>query len=209
MRGLFHYDGLLSQTLNRIMDSLGLSILWCICSLPIVTMGAATTALYYAVNKVFRLDTSSVWKEYWRAFRAEFKQATAIWLGILLMYYLLGLSGYCSQIMYSDTSIEKAMLIFLGVSALIVTIMAIYLFPFIARFKNGTKQTVKNCGIIALMNFGWSAILLLILAVALVLVIVEPLCLLFVPACYMIVSNYILERVFQKYLSPKDLSADS
>ena len=54
MGGIFSLDGPLMQLLNKLADLLTLSILWLLGCLPIVTIGASTTALYYAVMKMIR-----------------------------------------------------------------------------------------------------------------------------------------------------------
>ena len=46
MGNMFNTDSGFSRFMNRIADLFILNILWIFCSLPIVTIGAATTALY-------------------------------------------------------------------------------------------------------------------------------------------------------------------
>ena len=85
MGGLFRYDGLLFRFINKMVDAVGLSLLWLITSLPLITMGAATTALYYTTHKVIHYDRGRVWPEYWKCFLSGFKQATP--LGLFLYGY--------------------------------------------------------------------------------------------------------------------------
>ena len=54
--GIFSYDNKFFQTLNLILDVVALSLIWTISSLPIITIGASTTALYHTVDKVFRRE---------------------------------------------------------------------------------------------------------------------------------------------------------
>ena len=46
MGGLFDYDSKLFQLLLRVSDLVALSLLWLLCSLPVITIGASTSALY-------------------------------------------------------------------------------------------------------------------------------------------------------------------
>ena len=48
----FSYESRFSQLLLKLCYSCYLNLLWLVCSLPIFTMGAATTALYYTCLKV-------------------------------------------------------------------------------------------------------------------------------------------------------------
>lgn len=54
MGGLFDYDSKLFQLLLRVSDVVALSLLWLLCSLPILTLGASTSALYYTAMKLVR-----------------------------------------------------------------------------------------------------------------------------------------------------------
>ena len=89
MGKLFNYDSGLIQFLNKIVDSVFLSVLWIIFSIPIFTSGAATAALYYTANKVIRHSRSHVLIEFWRAFKANFKKATIVTLILMVIYFLV------------------------------------------------------------------------------------------------------------------------
>ena len=49
-------QNIILDSLSRIFDCLLLGILWMVCSIPVVTAGAAFTAVYYAYNKAVRQD---------------------------------------------------------------------------------------------------------------------------------------------------------
>ena len=76
------------QIFYKATECMLLSILWVVTSLPVITIGASTTALYYAVVKVIRNNEGYVWGEFWNGFRTNFKQATIIWLVALLFLEL-------------------------------------------------------------------------------------------------------------------------
>lgn len=208
MRGLLSYDGALSRTLSKITDCMCLSVMWLICCIPLVTVGAATTALYYTVNKAVRYDRSGVWHSYWQSFRSNFRQATGIWLVLVLLYGVLVTSAICSYLLYMSGSISKSIWIILLVLLAVVTLWANYLFPYLARFNNATKQLMKNCGWIAVENFLWSILLLVISVAVVVGILLMPMGLFGLPAGGMLVSSYILERVFRKYMSTEDLALE-
>lgn len=76
------------QIFYKATECMLLSILWVVTSLPVITIGASTTALYYAVVKVIRNNEGYGWGEFWNGFRTNFKQATIIWLVALLFLEL-------------------------------------------------------------------------------------------------------------------------
>lgn len=94
-RPLFRYDSPAWNICNAITDTLLLSGLWCLCSLPLITSGAATTALYDAAVHGIRYREPGTYRRFFRTFRAELKTGILIsllWGGILLFCsYVLAL----------------------------------------------------------------------------------------------------------------------
>ena len=79
-RSVFKPYGLVWTILNHVTDVLFLSLLWCLCSLPILTMGAATTALYDAVAHGMRRGEGGMYRRFFRTFRAELKLSCCVML---------------------------------------------------------------------------------------------------------------------------------
>lgn len=208
MRNLLPYDSFLNQTLRKIADCFCLSLLWVLCCIPVITAGAASTALYYTVNKAVRNERSGIWRAYWHGFRSNFRQATIVWILLLLVYSLLVASCYSAWLLYAAGRIPKAAMILLLVLAALVIMWSLYLFPHIARFQNSIKQLMKNCELMALMNFFWSVVLLALMAVTALATIWVPMSLVFVPGLYTWASTFVLERVFRKYMSDEDREAE-
>ena len=69
----FSYDSKFSQILLRLCKSCCLNLLWFICSIPIVTIGASTTALYYVSFKIVKDEDRSLTRMFFRAFRENFR----------------------------------------------------------------------------------------------------------------------------------------
>ena len=70
---LFSVDSKFFAVMTKAWDFMFLSVLWLVFSLPVVTCGAATTALYYSMHKVLNDMGGSCIKEFWRSFRANWK----------------------------------------------------------------------------------------------------------------------------------------
>lgn len=203
------YDSILCQTLGKVTDCMILSLLWIISCIPVVTVGAATTAMYYTINKVVRYGATGIFREYWHSFRLNFKQATKLWLMLALIYGLLAISCYGAYVLYVANYIPKAMLVFLLLLVSAVSMWVIYLFPCLARFNNATKQIMKNCAWFAILNLPRTILLFAILLLTIVATVLIPIGLFLFPAGGMLISSYILEHVFRKYMSPEDLTAEN
>ena len=109
---IFAFNSWLSRFLYLVAGIVLLHILWIICSLPIVTIGASTTALYSSCMKRIRRDEGYITGNFFRAFKSNFRQSTLIWLlllavgGILYMDLWIGLSveGVLGKIMLVSCS---------------------------------------------------------------------------------------------------------
>lgn len=208
MGELFNLDNKFFQGINKIVDCICLSFLWVLLCIPVVTAGAATTALYYTVNKVIRNNRSYIWKEFWHAFRTNFKQSTLVWLILIFIYVIMGIDCYI-MFQYAKAGVSYGSLyIVFAVLMLIVTMWANYLFPYMARFENTLKAVLKNCVIMALLNLGKSVVLLVLFLAALVVTYVFFPAIMILPAVYMLLVNFILEKVFVKYMTPEDIEAE-
>ena len=83
LQGLFNYDNPVWRFIGKLGDLILLNILWIICSIPVFTIGASTTAVYYVTLKLARDEDDSTIRSFFRSFKNNFKQATAIWLILL------------------------------------------------------------------------------------------------------------------------------
>lgn len=91
MNGLFAPDSRFMRYLNRLADLMILNLLFLLTSIPIFTIGASLTALY---SVCFRLGTDregSTFRDYFAAFKENFRQATSLFL--LLLLWLMGTGG--------------------------------------------------------------------------------------------------------------------
>ena len=200
MRGLFNYDGPLITFFSKIGDCVLLSVLWVLFSLPVITLGAATTALYHGVRKVLKEDQNGLFSHFWEGFRDNFKQSTLIWLVVLAILAVLGLSGRSAWILFEAGQITKLPLILLGVVYALVIIWILYLFPCVDRFESTVGRILRSCAQVAGLNLLWSLMLLLIFVLAVVLAVWLPVGLLVAPGAAMFASCQILEHVFKKYM---------
>ncbi|MFQ7880190.1 MAG: DUF624 domain-containing protein [Blautia producta] len=66
------YDSPIMAGIGKVIDIIWLSTLWFICCLPIVTIGASTTALYYTSVKAIRKNRGYVTKTFFHAFKMNF-----------------------------------------------------------------------------------------------------------------------------------------
>ena len=145
----FSYDSKFSQLLLKLSCSCYLNILWFVCSLPIVTIGASTTALYYACLKVIRDEESHAWKLFFHSFKENFKQATQLWLILLGAGLFLGADGYILYHLRKSSTggmavIWTLILALVIAASVLYVIELLYIFPLPASVHNTNAAMLKN-----------------------------------------------------------------
>lgn len=208
MERFFNYDNPILRTIGKIGDIMYLSILWTLCSIPIFTIGASTTALYYAYNKAVRNNRGYAWKEFLQSFKTNFRQSTIIWMAALGIYVFGVADCFFARKLWDIFPISKILFILSIVLIILETMWLVYVFPYVARFENTTKATMKNCAILALANFPRTMLLVFIFLISAIVFLIIPPGIVFVPGVYMLAANRILEPVFRKYMKPEDLKEE-
>lgn len=204
----FNFDNVVFRALSKLVDCVVVTFLWLLFSLPVFTIGASTTALYYTVHKCIRRSRGYVFSTFWHGFKTNFKQSTCMWLIMLVIYGVLYYDTYMmGAILQSGQKIGNLFYFFLILSIL-VTIWSFYVFAYTARFENTKRAIFKNCAVIGLVNFPSSLLVLVVLVISGILIYLLPILIFLVPACAFISLDLILERVFRKYMSPEDLAEE-
>ena len=97
MEGIFSVDGKAAGAIRTATDLVKLNLVWLLCCIPLVTIGASTTALYSVVIKMVKNEDSYVVRSFFSSFRENFKQATAVWLIICMIAAILSFDFFSSQ----------------------------------------------------------------------------------------------------------------
>lgn len=148
---MFSIDSLFMRALDFIADMVILHLLWLVCCLPIVTAGASTTALYYACMKRMRTKEGYVSQNFKKAFKENFKQATIIWLVMLVAIFF-----FVTDIRYGMYLNNGMGRMIIGVCSLFLIpgiMIAMYIFPVQAKFENKIFDNVKNALLMAIRHF--------------------------------------------------------
>ncbi len=198
---MFKLDSPLMNFLNKVADIMILNILFIFFSIPVITIGASYTAAYYICFKMVKNEESYIIRGFWKAFRENFKQATIIWLAVLVIGGIL-FADY--QIMhYSGVEFADWMKIGIVSVTVIMLMGASYLFPLQARFFNPVKSTIKNAFLMALSHLPTSFALIIVYALPAVIYLFIPQIL---PALFLLAfgiviyfKSFLLLRVFKRY----------
>ena len=140
----------IGAAITAVIDIVTAGLLWLLCSLPVVTIGAASAALYYCVVKCIRHERGRLVKSFFAAFRRDFKAATLLWLIVLAAALLFGAD------VYAFGRMEVPGLFGMIGRILLLALLAFFpwVFAFVSRFSNTVSATLKFCGYLALRNIG-------------------------------------------------------
>lgn len=151
-------DSPLMRFLTKIADLMVLNILFCVTSIPLITIGASWTALYSVTLKMVRDEEGSVSRSYFRSFRQNFRQATLLWLGVLVVLALLVLDIRVLNGMAEGTA-PGLLRVGVEILALLGIMVLQYLFPSLARFEASLADTLKNACMVALAHLPKTALM--------------------------------------------------
>lgn len=181
MGKIFEMDSPVMRFLNRLGDLMILNFLMIVCCIPVVTAGAAFTAMHYVLLKIVRGEEGYLLRGFFKSFRENFKQATLIWLMMLLVVAVY--MGDSLIFNYSGLEFPKALVVTVVAIALLLLMIAVYIFPLQARFENTVKNTLKNAAILAFVNLPRTILMMICYALPLVIVYFSTYALLFVCFC--------------------------
>ena len=147
---IFDLDSPLMNVLNKMADLMWLNILTLICCIPIITAGAAFTSMHYVALKIVRNEESYITRSFFKSFKTNFRQATLIWLLILLIAAVLGGDYYI--ITKSGIQFSSVLVILIMAAAVLVICTALYVFPVLAKFDNTIMGTIRNAFIMSILQ---------------------------------------------------------
>lgn len=184
--------------LGKVFDVILLSIVWIIFSIPIITIGASTTALYYSAVKAIRRERGYVFREFWKSFKTNFINATILWIPLMILisiFYKLNIK-FALELGGPQGFVLLCIYCMFGF-ALICT--GIYMFPILSRFTMTRMQTIKSAAFMAIKHFPITLVLLVIVGATVFGLYVLPIVFIFLPATSAIIFSFLMEPILKKY----------
>lgn len=151
MNNLFDLDSPLIQALGKLADLMILNFLTLLCCIPIVTAGAALTALDYMCLKIVRNEDNYLIRGYFKAFKENFKQATGIWL--IILWVIAVVAGDLYIMNYMEMEFSSAVRLAVLVVSIITLCTSMWVFPMQAKFANPVFRTIGNAFKASLAQF--------------------------------------------------------
>ncbi|MBQ3512933.1 MAG: DUF624 domain-containing protein [Lachnospiraceae bacterium] len=155
--GLFRLDGPFYKGLCYITDFVLIVCLWLVCCIPVITIGASTSALYSTSMRLHEERERYIIREFFQAFRSNFKQGTGAFFIQFFVGAILALDLYFWWVM--DMSIRGIMLAITIIMLLFYLIASLYLYPLIAKFKNSLAAQIKNAFLFPVLYLPYTVVM--------------------------------------------------
>lgn len=158
---MFKPDNPLMIFLSKLADIMILNLLFIICSLPIITIGASITAMYYVAVKLVKNEESYIWKDFFKSFKLNFKQATIIWMINLIVLVVLFGDIYI-MMTGSIEGVPSIAYIATVLVAIVVMAAMVFVYPMLSHFSNTIVNTFKNSLLLAVANLPYTVVFIVV-----------------------------------------------
>ncbi|MBQ6320519.1 MAG: YesL family protein [Lachnospiraceae bacterium] len=216
MSRAFNFEGPVFTFLSRLADLFWLNLLFIVCCIPVITIGAATTALYYVTLKMAKDEEGYITRSYFKSFKENFKQATVIWIGFLVVGMIMItdlriVNGGNTAEILSSPALGNVIMVAVFLMGIVILMVGTYIFPILAQFDNTIKNTAKNAFLISIRHLPYTIAMLVITAIPVVLI-------WFFPALFILVlimfsatayfNSKLFNKIFVLYMPKEDSSSD-
>ncbi len=207
MKEIFGFDGSFVRFMTKVYDLMVLGFLWILCSIPIITIGASTTALYYAIVKSVKNNNGYPIREFFHGFRQNLKAGTLLWLIVLAVVIILQVNiWFLSSVTDGNFWLFFICLYFAATIYMIAA--ALYMFPALSRFDMGIGWILKLSLYMVVRYFGTTLALAAALFCIGAFVYRFPILFIFVPAPTLLLMAEFLERVLKNH-EPKQTESEA
>ena len=197
MGNLFNMDNFFFRFMGKLFDVVALNLVFIIVCIPIVTIGPAISALYYASVKSIRRDRSYPIKEFFKAFKRDFKQSFIVGLILVLAAAIIyvDIRFVVDYIKNNFTAMRYVYLVI----GLVISFISVYIFPLISRFSLKISGLFRLSFYLAIRHLLTTIVSIILLFGGFVLVYISAgLALLFVPVLVNLLISIMMEKVLIK-----------
>lgn len=197
---IFNPENGVFRLLDKMVDLVLLSIFWVACSIPLVTIGPSTAALYHTVVRCIRGNERNSWAVFFRTFKDNFKVGALTSLVVIpvVVLMLLGL-----ELLYRSAMLNSGGYVLYAAYQIFLLLpvgILCYLFPVLSRFTFQVGGLLVACIKLGIAHLP-STVLLAVIFLAAVTVCSHILVLIFVlPTLVAALHSYLLERIFRPYI---------
>ena len=200
---MFNQDSTFMTILNKAADMVILSVLWCVCSLPLLTIGASSSALYHTAVKVIRQGRGYAFSTFLTSFRQNLKQTIPLTLLLAAFYAALGAGIYLLW-PQTESMFANIYIIFSLLCILVLLTAQLHLFPLIGRLRLNRRELITVLTRLVFGHLLKHFLLVCLLPCAVGAGIYYPPLLFIVPAGFSLLGSFLQEPMFHRHINYED-----
>lgn len=205
MKRLFAIDSPFVSGAIKLFDCICLSVLWAVFSLPIITLGASSAALYSSVYNYIRKDKGNLLKTFLNAFKENFKRSTILWLIALVIMALLTVDVMVfRQLKINGDPLGGVYPITLVMYCIAVTWL-VYLIAYSALFNGSIKDVLRLSFVLMVIHPIRALGVFLPVLCGAVIALTVPGLIIILPAGIFWAGSFTLEKIFMLHMRQEDL----
>ena len=197
MKHIFSLNSTFSRFMNLLGDLIAISFLWFLCSVPLITLGAASTAAYYTAAKCIRHKNGTIFASFFHAFKINLKQSFGVTALYALMLVVLLLD--CSYFYGNGSNLGLLALYFFYFLILVWLGSVVYACAWLSRFHMKTLHLFRMSFVLVFRHLKTTLLLLTLLAVCGFGIWLMPWSILILPGAAALTQTFLLEPLLIKY----------
>lgn len=205
---IFNLDSGIMRFFSRVIDLVILNLLFIICCIPIVTIGASLTAMYSITLKMVRNEESHIIREFLKSFKQNFRQGTILGAIAIIIAFFITIDLRIIAMGYDNLKVLEILCYAVAIWSYIIFL---YAFPISARFIYTTKEVFKNSFMISIVNLQWTLLLILFNVPFVVMLFYSGVSMLLLFTILIIcgfsglalIQSFIFRKIFEKYEIPR------
>lgn len=205
MKSFFNPDNFLWRGFAYFSDFFMLTACWILCSVPLITMGSATIALYDAAAHGLRMQEPGMYRRFFRTFKKELLRGSLLTLICAAGGLLLNFSYQAVQQLAGES---HPMIVTVYFCLMLLPMgWACWVFALESRFSTSLGTLLVNGGKFMLGYLPRTIVIVVLLVIALNVCIQLPFLVIVMPGALVFLQSGSIEKVFKNYM-PED-EADS
>ena len=162
----FSPDSKFAQVMTSVGEMMILNICWIIGCLPLVTIGAANTAMYTLMGRRLRKEGSGTIVPFFKAWWSNLKMGSLFWVAQAMITTGLGMNFFLP--------LPTFFKVIAGIALVLVTLLFSLIYPQIARFRNRWFAYLRNSVILLVLRLGWVLLNLIVILSPVILFLLAP-----------------------------------
>ena len=202
MGNIFNPDSKFTHFTNKFSDLITLNLWFVLTSLPLITIGASATAMHYVLLRIYRDELEySITKNFFRAFRENFRQATAIWI----VYIVFGAVLFADLFFITNPGFLK---ILVTIVSILLILSLSWIFVLQSRYANPVHATIRNAVAFTILHPIDTVLMCALMLLPILLLISKPRAIPIVVICGFSLAGIIRAMIYGKVFSQNEVMDD-